>query len=73
MDRREDSFRKDLYSILTLPTIVTVPRPARLRSNDRDVTDIDAVAFDKKYGTLLLFQLKWQIRSDSQCESAEVA
>ncbi len=58
--QREKHFRDELYTLFALDRILTVDRPVRIRRDGRDVTDIDAVAFDRDQGTLLLFQLKWQ-------------
>ena len=60
MDSREDIFRKDLYKIFPLNSIITSSKPTVIRQNGREVTDIDAAAFDKEHGILILFQLKWQ-------------
>ena len=58
---REDVFRQDLYDRFTERRFVTSPRRIELRRAAGDVrTDIDAVIFDRKTGTLGLFELKSQ-------------
>jgi hypothetical protein len=58
---RESVFRQDLYGLFEDKRFVTSAGRIVLRRNDRDVrTDIDAVVFDRKSGTLGLFELKSQ-------------
>ncbi|HET8523201.1 MAG TPA: hypothetical protein VFL82_08205, partial [Thermomicrobiales bacterium] len=58
---REQVFRKDLYALFADKRFVTSPGRIKLRRTDGDVrTDIDAVVFDRKTGTLGLFELKSQ-------------
>ncbi|MEK6260832.1 MAG: hypothetical protein AABP62_19710 [Planctomycetota bacterium] len=57
---REEQFREDLNLLFRKDSIIKSPRLVRIRSAGRDITDIDAAAFEKEHGTLLLFQLKWQ-------------
>ena len=58
---REDVFRQDLYDRFPERRFVTSPRRIELRQAGGDVrTDIDAVIFDRKTGTLGLFELKSQ-------------
>jgi len=58
---RELVFRKDLYALFDDKRFVTSPRRIELRRETGDVrTDIDAVVFDRKTGTLGFFELKSQ-------------
>ncbi|CAA9563494.1 MAG: hypothetical protein AVDCRST_MAG70-1853 [uncultured Thermomicrobiales bacterium] len=58
---REDVFRSDLYALFADKRFVTSPGSLKLRRVDGDVrTDIDAAIFDRKSGTLALFELKSQ-------------
>ncbi len=58
---RENVFRQDLYALFGDKRFVTSARRIELRRDDGDVrTDIDAVVFDKKSGTLGVFELKSQ-------------
>jgi hypothetical protein len=58
---REEVFRDDLYALFQDKRFVTSPGRIKLRRADGDVrTDIDAVVFDRKTGTLGLFELKSQ-------------
>ncbi len=57
---REDIFRKDLYTVISLPYIQTVQNTVRIKHGGKELTDIDALAYDEKNGVLVLFQLKWQ-------------
>lgn len=59
--RREEVFRQDLYARFTDKRFVTSPGRIELRRAQGDVrTDIDAAIFDRKTGTLALFELKSQ-------------
>jgi hypothetical protein len=52
-------FRQDLYSLFADKRFVTSASKIELRRAERDLrTDIDAVVFDRKTGTLGLFELK---------------
>ncbi len=56
---REDVFRQDLYALFPDRRFVTSERRIELRRAGGDVrTDIDAVVFDRKTGTLGVFELK---------------
>jgi hypothetical protein len=58
---REAVFRQDLYSLLDPKRFVTSVDRVKIRGTNRDVrTDIDAVVFDRKTGTLGVFELKSQ-------------
>ena len=58
---RETVFRQDLYALCADKRFVTSAGSIELRRERGDVrTDIDAVVFDRKSGTLGLFELKSQ-------------
>lgn len=58
---REDVFRRDIYALFVDERFVTSAGRTKLRRDDGDVrTDIDALIFDRKTGTLGLFELKSQ-------------
>jgi hypothetical protein len=58
---REIVFREDLYALFPDKRFVTSAGRMKLRRTDGDVrTDIDAVIFDRKTGTLGIFELKSQ-------------
>lgn len=58
---REAVFRKDLYTIFSDKRFVTSTNRIELRRKVGDVrTDIDAAVFDRKTGTLGIFELKSQ-------------
>jgi hypothetical protein len=57
---REGIFRKELYNLFTVPSILKLDRNVRLREKGKTITDIDALMLDRRSGTLGLFQLKWQ-------------
>ncbi|HYH11348.1 MAG TPA: hypothetical protein VD789_03250 [Thermomicrobiales bacterium] len=58
---REDAFRDDLYELFRDKRFVTSPARIKLRRADGDIhTDIDAAVFDRKTGTLGVFELKAQ-------------
>lgn len=59
VNRREDRFRKDLFMFFPHENIIKIPREINISYNGIK-TDIDAVVFDSKTGTLGIFQLKWQ-------------
>ena len=59
--RRESVFRQDLYALFADKRFVTSLGRIELRRDAGDVrTDIDAVVFDRKTGTLGVFELKSQ-------------
>jgi hypothetical protein len=53
-------FRDDLYMLFSMPYIQKIEKSIKIKSSQNDLTDIDAIVYDKKNNTLLLFQLKWQ-------------
>ena len=58
---REDVFRQDVYACFAHKRFVTSPGRIQLRrANGGLRTDIDAALFDRKTGTLALFELKSQ-------------
>ncbi|MBA2753768.1 MAG: hypothetical protein H0U40_04805, partial [Chloroflexia bacterium] len=58
---REDVFRRDLYALFADKRFMTNPGGVKLRREGGDVrTDIDAIVFDRKTGTLAFFELKSQ-------------
>ncbi|MGH2613976.1 MAG: hypothetical protein ACRDJC_01955 [Thermomicrobiales bacterium] len=58
---REAVFRQDLYALFPDKRFVTSAGRLKLRRDSGDVrTDIDAVVFDRKTGTLGVFELKSQ-------------
>jgi hypothetical protein len=58
---RERAFRQDLYGIYENKRFVTSSGRIELRKNDGNIrTDIDAAIFDRKTGTLGVFELKSQ-------------
>lgn len=59
LNNREDRFRKELFGFFPQEHIIKIPREINISFKGMR-TDIDAVAFDTKTGTLGLFQLKWQ-------------
>lgn len=59
VNRREDRFRNELFMFFPDERIIKIPREVNI-SYDGIKTDIDAVVFDSKTGTLGIFQLKWQ-------------
>ena len=59
VNKREDRFRKELFMFFPDKRIIKIPREINISFNGIK-TDIDAVMFDSKTGTLGIFQLKWQ-------------
>jgi hypothetical protein len=58
---REAQFRNDLYLLFPEQGPVRIDCPIKLRrAAGRTATDVDAAVFDRRTGTLGLFQLKWQ-------------
>lgn len=58
---RESQFRNDLYHLFPERHLMGIPCPVKLRSAaGSTATDIDAAVFDRRTGSLGLFQLKWQ-------------
>ncbi|MGB3306068.1 MAG: hypothetical protein WBA63_07770 [Thermomicrobiales bacterium] len=59
--RREAVFREDLYTLFRNKRFVTSPGQLRIRRDNGGLrTDIDAVVFDRKTGSLGIFELKSQ-------------
>lgn len=59
--QRESVFREEMYANFADKRFVTSPRRIALRRDKGDLrTDIDALVFDRKTGTLGLFELKSQ-------------
>jgi hypothetical protein len=59
--QREAVFREDIYALFADKRFVSAPRRIELRRDKGDLrTDIDALVFDRKTGTLGLFELKSQ-------------
>ena len=63
VNNREHRFRKELFKLFPQENIIKIPNEINI-SFQSIRTDIDAVVFDEKTGTLGLFQLKWQDRFD---------
>jgi hypothetical protein len=58
---REDVFRRDIYALFADRRFVTSSGRIQLRRKEGNLrTDIDAAVFDRKSGTLALFELKSQ-------------
>lgn len=57
---RESAFRTDLRTLFLEPRFFMPSKPRLLRDGSRVLTDIDAAIFDRKTGTLAIFQIKWQ-------------
>lgn len=58
---REDVFRQDIYALFQDKRFVTSAGRIQLRRKEGNLrTDIDAAVFDRKSGTLALFELKSQ-------------
>lgn len=57
---RENWMISDLCHLFLGSRYQRFDRPARLRLNGKDLTDIDAAILDLTTGDLALFQLKWQ-------------
>ena len=61
LNNREDTFRKNLYSLFEDGRIVKIDRSIRIKMKSAGIeTDIDAILFDTKTKNLALIQLKWQ-------------
>lgn len=59
LNNREKRFRNELFGFFPQDRIIKIPREINISFRGMR-TDIDAVLFDTKTGTLGLFQLKWQ-------------
>jgi hypothetical protein len=58
---REEVFRRELYALFPGPRFSRSAGPVELRRADGDArTDLDALVFDRKSGTLAIFELKAQ-------------
>jgi hypothetical protein len=58
---REEVFRRDLHGLFPGPRFSRSSGPVELRRADGDArTDLDALVFDRKSGTLAIFELKAQ-------------
>lgn len=60
VNERERLFRDELYGLFNDDRFVTAPTNIRLKVAGTEITDIDAVVFDRISGELALFQLKCQ-------------
>jgi len=60
VNTREDLFRNDLRFLFPGEYMFIAKKPIKIKTDKRTLTDIDAVVFDQRNGTLGLFQLKWQ-------------
>ncbi|WP_338557093.1 hypothetical protein [Paenibacillus sp. KS-LC4] len=60
LDKREEIFRNDLYSLFPLDRFLKINRPIVIKLDRKVLTDIDGFIYDQDTGTLALFQLKWQ-------------
>ena len=59
--QREAVFREDIYALFADKRFLLAPRRIQVRRDKGDLrTDIDALVFDRKTGTLGLFELKSQ-------------
>lgn len=59
VNNRENRFRRELYDMFPYEWVKKVHGNVLIKTTKGD-TDIDAVLFDEKTGTIGLFQLKWQ-------------
>jgi len=57
---REEQFRRELYLLFPNDRFVTVDRNISIKEGKREITDIDAVIYDKQEKVLGIFQLKFQ-------------
>lgn len=60
VDLRESAFRQDLYRLFLVSRYTKVDKTVKLKRAGKAWTDIDATIFDRRTGTIGLFQLKWQ-------------
>ena len=60
VDSREDVFREELYAMFPQSHMFRSQRRVRLRTGGQDVTDIDAALVNRVWGSVALFQIKWQ-------------
>lgn len=72
---REDAFRTDLFALFGHRRFITSPGRIELRRKQGSIgTDIDAAVFDRKTGTLAVFELKSHepfARSSSELERTQ--
>ena len=66
---REGWMAEDLYALFEGPRFQCVAGQTRLSREGCHVTDIDAAIFDRAFGDLALFQLKWQDFSSGRVRS----
>ena len=59
MNKTEAAFREELYMFFPGDRFLCIDRGIKLRSDGREVTDIDAFILDRETGAAGLFQLKW--------------
>jgi hypothetical protein len=57
---REKKFRNDLYDLLDTHFMSKKDSEITIRSNNKDITDIDALIMDERSNSIGVFQLKWQ-------------
>ncbi|MEN0053052.1 MAG: hypothetical protein AAGC65_05255 [Mucilaginibacter sp.] len=55
---REKAFKEELYSVFE-NNLIKIKHEVRLKEGGKELTDIDAVIFDRQHQILCLFQLKW--------------
>lgn len=58
--KREAWFRDDLYALFMGNRYEQMPEEKPLQEDGETLTDVDAAILDREYGTLALFELKWQ-------------
>lgn len=70
---REPVFQRELYDLFPEPSLVKIPGTVRIRRSLRGPTstDLDAVVYDRRTGTLAIFQLKWQDTFGSSMRARE--
>lgn len=62
VNQRERRFKKELYELISRDDdrIISIDENINITKNDKIITDIDAILYDKERQILGLFQLKWQ-------------
>lgn len=60
ISKREEIFRKQLYNFFDNERYITIGRNIRLYKDKKEITDIDALIYDKDNNSIGIFQLKWQ-------------
>lgn len=58
-NNREEVFRKQLYDMFS-DKFLCINHPVKIKKQNKEITDIDAVIVDKTTGEIAFFQLKWQ-------------